>query len=296
MLLDYGEEPWFFPLRLAAPGFVPYDGSMEGLLDEYLNRIGLPRLPAANESGLHELHTAQIFTLPFENLSVFLGEPVELEPEALVAKMVRRKRGGYCFELNGLFAWVMRAAGLGFDVHLARVQAHNPEPGALTHQLSLVKIGSRTWLCDVGFGGPGIRYPMPYELDRVETQDGEEFRLRAHPDFGHTLEQKQADGSWMPLYHFHRAPVLALDIAMGNHFTSTWQQSIFRRTLMLSRPFPGGKSTLFGRDFKRREGGATTARRVADSRELLELLGSEIGLELSGPQKQGVADAFARLG
>src|SRR5690606_32471949 len=114
----------------------------------------------------------------------FLGEPVLLGVDQLFSKLVYGRRGGYCFEQNGLFAWALQALHVQFQVLLARVQVQNPEPGPLTHQLAIASFGGREWLCDVGFGGPCIRYPMPFEAGRVEIQDSEAFRLVENADYG----------------------------------------------------------------------------------------------------------------
>src|SRR3989344_744729 len=107
-------------------------------MERYLHRVGLRSPPARTERGLRELHWAQACSIPFENLTVLLGAPVALVPAALFAKLVNQKRGGYCFELNGLFAWVLKELGFEFKIHLARVKVQNPVPGPLTHQLSVV--------------------------------------------------------------------------------------------------------------------------------------------------------------
>jgi N-hydroxyarylamine O-acetyltransferase len=94
--------------------------------DAYLARVGLSRFPAASEEGLRELHAAQAFAIPFENVNPLLGEPVKLELDALFAKLVAQKRGGYCFELNGLFHWAMSQAGFTPVAHLARLAKRIP--------------------------------------------------------------------------------------------------------------------------------------------------------------------------
>ncbi len=263
--------------------------------ESYLARVNLSYAPKANEAGLFELHRAQAFSIPFENLSVFLGEKVPLGDGELTEKLLHKKRGGYCFELNGLFAAALKEFGFDFQVHLARVQVQNPEPGPLTHQLGVATIANRPWLCDVGFGGPSIRYPMPLELDRVETQDGEAFRLQLNSDFGLGLQQRQADGSWFPLYFFHRTRVQPIDLTMANYFTSTWDQSIFRKGPMCARPFVDGKFTLMGRELKTKRAGAVVAEKLVDSTSFLTALREKFLIELSSEQERKAAVAFEQL-
>jgi N-hydroxyarylamine O-acetyltransferase len=264
-------------------------------VDEYLARIGLSVSPSLNETGLYEMHRCHAFSIPFENISPFLNEVVSLQPEQLEAKLLKRKRGGYCFEQNGLFASAALALGFDFQVILARVQVQNPEPGPLTHQLGIVKLGGRDWICDVGFGGPSIRYPMPFEFDRVEIQDSEAFRLTEDPDFGYGLQQMQQDGSWFPLYWFRRQRVLPIDIMMGNHFTSTWDRSIFRASLFCALPFPGGKNTLFGRELKERKDGQLTSRKLSSGDELLGALRDKFKIELNEIEENALRKRFSIL-
>lgn len=266
------------------------------MFEEYLARVKLPGAPPISEQGLRDLHAGQSFALPFENITPLLHEPVALDVSAWFEKMVRGRRGGYCFEVNGLFRWALLEAGFSPRVHLARVQAHNPEPGPFTHQISLVHAGGRDWLCDVGFGGPGIRYPMPFELGRVDEQDGDDYRLSLDPELGYRLEGRVGGEDWMPLYFFPLQKARALDIVMGNHFTSTWENSLFRRAFLLARPFPGGKSTLFGRNFKRRSAEGVREEKITDPARLRTLLPEEFGIELDTARLEKLERVLAGMG
>lgn len=265
-------------------------------IESYLARIGHTVAPPVDENGLFELHRSHAFSIPFENVSPFLGEPVSLELEALHEKLLRRGRGGYCFEQNGLFAWALSELRFDFQVLLARVQLQNPEPGPLTHQLGIATVKGKEYLCDVGFGGPSIRYPMPFETGRVEIQDSEAFRLTENADLGYGLQQRQEDGTWMPLYWFRRQRVLPVDILMGNHFCATWEKSIFRGHLLCSLPFPGGKHTLMSRELKeRREGSLKEAKKLATGEELVRELRERFRIELSAEEGRRLAERFAGL-
>src|SRR3954468_6333227 len=138
----------------------------------YLERIGYqgPRAPTAET--LRRLHLAHLYAVPFENLSIHWGEPIELDDEALFEKIVVRRRGGFCYELNGLFAALLRA--LGFDVAMLSAGVggsageFSPE---FDHMALLITLGER-WLVDVGFGD-SFREPL-----RLETrEDQAEGRL-----------------------------------------------------------------------------------------------------------------------
>ena len=117
----------------------------------YLERLGFTAPPQPTIEGLRRLHTAHLARVPFENLDIHLGEKILLEPEALVAKIVERRRGGFCYELNGAFSTLLQA--LGFDVTLLAARVHNA--GVLgppfDHMCLRVDL-DEPWLADVGFG------------------------------------------------------------------------------------------------------------------------------------------------
>src|SRR6266700_6959593 len=94
-------------------------------LAAYLDRIGAARPRVADAHALRALHRAHQMAVPFENLSIHLHEPISLEPDDLIEKIVTRRRGGFCYELNGAFALLLRA--LGFDVVLVAARVHGGE-------------------------------------------------------------------------------------------------------------------------------------------------------------------------
>lgn len=241
------------------------------------------------------MHRKHAFSIPFENLSPFTGEPVLLEHERLFEKLVLQRRGGYCFELNGLYAWLLSQLGYDFQVFLGRVQTQSPEPGPLTHQFAIVRLGGREWLCDVGFGGRGIRAPMPLEIGRVEIQDSEAFRLTESAHFGIGLQQQMDDGSWMPLYWFRRDRIQPMDIVMANHFCSTWEKSIFRTRLLCTRPFEGGKHILTANELMTRRSGAVETRELKSGAEAVTALREKLGLEFPEPLGRKISARFEEL-
>jgi hypothetical protein len=98
----------------------------DGVVATYLDRLGLPRSAAALPEALRTLHLAHLEQIPFENLSVALGEPVDLDLEVLAAKVLGRGRGGFCYELNGLFAHLLTALGYRVTLLAARVWTGQP--------------------------------------------------------------------------------------------------------------------------------------------------------------------------
>lgn len=248
-------------------------------LEAWLERVGLAAAPCADAAGLAAAHEAQAFAIPFENLDIQLGRPIALEPAALVAKLVRRRRGGYCYELNTLLMLALEALGFRPRAGLARVLWNRPEPGPRSHQVLRVAADGRDWLADVGFGGPGLRRPIPLEPGRVERQHGEAFRLRADERLGLVLEQ-EAEAGWLGLYAFAEETTLPVDIAVANFVSSHLPASPFVRSRMAALPAAWGRVTLLDMELRLHRDGATRIERLAPGAAYLAALREHLGIEL----------------
>jgi N-hydroxyarylamine O-acetyltransferase len=226
------------------------------------------------------LHRAHVFHVPFENLDIHLGIGISLQPEALYDKIVRRRRGGYCFEQNGLFALVLASEGFTVERHLARVVYGRASPGPRTHQVSLVEVDGRKWLADVGFGGPGLHSPIPLEAEREDVQDGMRFKLRQDREFGYVL-QRLLDDRWMDLYAFDLATVQPIDFEVSNFFTSNYPQSPFRarRWIMLMQPW--GSVSLENFNLTIERDGESTTEQVQAGPAYMDVLATRFGLRLN---------------
>ncbi len=250
--------------------------SAELHLGTYLRRVGLDRVPEANLAGLRALHFAHATAIPFENLDIQLGLPIHLDLPALQAKLVLRRRGGYCFEHNTLFQAVLKAIGFQAIACEARVRLGAPTVLPRTHMLLLVTVNEIPWLCDVGFGGEGLLHPVP--------MDGE-----AHPQFlnayrvitegGLKVLQSYHHGAWEDLYAFEPEARWPIDFEMANHFTSTHPESRFVKTLTAQLPGPEVRRLLRNRAYAELRGDQAEGRELAQE-ELLPLLRKVFGIEV----------------
>ncbi len=146
-------------------------------LGAYLARIGYQGVPSTDIGSVSELMRRQLFTVPFENLDVQAGKVVSMVPEDIVEKIVERKRGGYCYEVNGLFAMALAAIGVEYQFVAARPMFY-PVRRPRTHMAIVASIGGRKWLCDLGFGSYGIRAPIRLDADEEVSQDDDRFSLK----------------------------------------------------------------------------------------------------------------------
>ena len=252
--------------------------------DAYLLRIGYAGEITPTVDKLQALHHAQLYTIPFENFDVLLGRNINLEPGALFDKMVNKKRGGYCFELNGLFLMALQAFGFNARPLLARVQ-FTGTPTGRGHQIELITLEGRQWIADVGFGGDTPRGPIPLELDQPSSHDGQEIRLVDADHFGIMVQALKED-EWQNLYSFDLDYVCPADIDYGNHFTSTHPSSIFTFARVAALPVNSGVITLFDSTLKRTTSGKEEVQELAEGQAYLDALNAHFGIELDAPYEK----------
>jgi len=247
-------------------------------LDAYLDRVNFSGDLSVSPDTLARLYQAQFYTIPFENFDILLGRGINLDPEAVFNKLVHKKRGGYCFELNGLFLQALRALGFRARALLARVHLTG-RPSGRGHQLELISIDDRDWLADVGFGVDSPGMPIPMELDCPVTKGGKTIRLTDRGSLG-TMFQAFRDGVWKDLYSFDLGHVFPADIAYGNHYTSTHPDTFFTFSRVAARPLPKGGVTLLDRRLKITTNGREEVQTLPDGPAYLDALKTHFNIEL----------------
>ena len=249
-------------------------------LAAYFERIGYGGPAAPSRETLSALMAAHVQAIPFENLDVLLGRPIDLTTEAIFGKLVHRRRGGYCFEHNGLFMDVL--AALGFTVRPLSARGRIlPPPGTLpprTHLLLSVDVAGTPWLADVGVGALSLAAPSQFAPDTEQATPHEPRRIVREGD--HWLHQARLGDVWTPVYEFTGEEMPAIDREVANWYTSAHPRSHFRNQLIVARAAPdGGRVTLRDRELKhRRRDGHATTRTIESSDELLDVLATEFGL------------------
>ncbi|MFF8634712.1 arylamine N-acetyltransferase [Streptomyces pilosus] len=261
-------------------------------IDAYLRRLGAGQPAWPTVDALRELHLRHLRTVPFENLSIHLGEEIVLDEKRLLDKVVEARRGGFCYELNGAFAALL--AALGYDVTLlaARVYGEGGRLGIPYDHLALrvrtVDGGDR--LVDVGFGAH-FHLPLAFG-ERGEQQDpGGTFRIvEAGADAAgvrgghHTVEAADLDviHDGRPVYRLEVRPRVLDDFAVGSWWHSSSPASHFSRSLVCSRiTDDGGRITLSGRRFTVTSPDGTRQQREAGTdEEVLALYRDRFGITL----------------
>lgn len=202
----------------------------DSLTDAYLARVGVTRPRTPDLAALRELHAAHVSTIPFENLDILLGAGISLELDRIRAKLVDKRRGGYCFEQNTLFLNVLTDLGFRASPREARVRIGSAVIRPRAHMVLSVRIDGDEWLADVGFGGEGPIEPVamspdlsPDPVHRVVPEGS-----------GHVLQMHSGDG-WIDLYAFLPEAVHPIDFEVANWYTSTYPESPFVRGLTAQR-------------------------------------------------------------
>lgn len=211
-------------------------------IDQYFQRLGYEGSREPTLETLRALHLRHLECIPFENLDIHAQRPIVLDEEAFFDKVVRRRRGGFCFELNGLFAVLLRTLGYQVTYLSGRVSQDGihdagPEFDHLILEVSL----DGPWLVDVGFGD-GVTEPIPL-VPGLWASGGRMFRLEQRGD-DLRLTREESDGSWKLLYVFSRVPRRLRDFSEMCRYHQTSADSFFLKNRICSRKTATGRVTL----------------------------------------------------
>lgn len=250
-------------------------------LAAYLERIGYdgPREPTRDV--LATLQLAHVNAIPFETFGSFTGHKPSLDLPSVLHKLVRSRRGGYCYEHNRLFEAVLRSFGFRPVALLARVLLGLTEDAetARTHMLLCVEVEGENLITDVGFGGQVLTGPIRLVSGLVQATPHEPYRLDER-DGAWTLRAEVA-GQWRLLYRFTLEPVLAIDCEVANHYVATHPASYFVQALVGARILPAGRLTLLGRRItEHRLGEASRSEDFLSDRALRAAIADRFGVDV----------------
>lgn len=211
-------------------------------IDAYLKRINYSGSRTPTAETLKALQVAHLLAVPFENLNIHTGQSIVLEDEALFDKIVVRRRGGFCYELNGLFAALLR--GLGFKVDMLSAGVANGEGSFgpdFDHMTLLVTLEQR-WLADVGFGDSFLE-PLLLDYDQEQAQGESVYKIVSHQT-QRILMQRGNDTDWKNQYRFTLQPYAYADYVEMCHHQQTSPESHFTKGRICTRATAEGRITL----------------------------------------------------
>ncbi|MFC0624561.1 arylamine N-acetyltransferase family protein [Kribbella deserti] len=255
-------------------------------LDAYLARIGHPRVqPSA--AALGSLHAAHVAAIPFENVDVILRQHPGITLDAIAAKLIGRRRGGYCYEHGLLFAAALEQ--LGFTVHRrqARVQPHRNGPR--THMMLHVATEAGAYLADVGFGA-GMMHAMPLTDGAIVNQAGWPHRLDLEdtPTGPAWTLSKQTPDGWEPQHRHDLQPQRLIDYEVSHHYVSSHPDSPFSHKLVVMRLEEGLSRRLIGNELTHEYADGRRKTETVRATDLPDVLAS-LDVELTSAEARAIS-------
>jgi N-hydroxyarylamine O-acetyltransferase len=247
-------------------------------ISDYLHRIGYTGPHGPTATTLHDVHRAHLFTVPFENLDIGLGHKIICEERSFLRKIVDRRRGGFCYELNGAFAALLRELGFKVTLLSARVPRENGSNAPEFDHLALRVDLEEPWLVDVGFGDSFLE-PLRLEPGIEQEQDGRKFRITAQGGV-RQVEQSGPRGDWKGQYCFTLIPRRLDEFAPMCHYHQTSPESHFTQKSLCSKAVPGGQVTLSDRRLVITRNGAREERLLNSEQEWHSALWEYFGVVL----------------
>ncbi len=262
-------------------------------LDAYFERIGYdgPRDPTLD--ALRSVVFAHTTSVPFENLDILWGRGVSLDLETLQNKIIHKRRGGYCFEQNGLALQALREMGFEATGLIGRVRwiAIDDQPTPNTHMLIRVDFEDGPYLCDVGFGGMRLTGVLKLEPDAVQSTPHEKFRLVQ--DERYFTSQGDLGGRWADVYKFTLEPQAPVDYEMANWYTSTHPTSLFVNTLIVEMPGDGVRRMIVNNSYTERWlGRPPEVTQLNSVGELVDVLQEYFGLTVETEDQRSALAKF----
>ncbi|MEQ8414800.1 MAG: arylamine N-acetyltransferase [Imperialibacter sp.] len=213
-------------------------------IDKYLHRIDVSAREQPGVRFLKHLHYQHLLHIPFENLDIHWGKEILLDTERLYKKIIEQKRGGFCYELNGLFYSLLTQ--LGFTCYMASARMPKPD-GNLSpefeHMCILVQLAGEVFLCDVGYG-KGPVYPLKVLEENIQMSLNQFYRIRKKDEVGWWLDESDDGQAFEEKYLFSPKRRTLIEFIPRCLYQQTDPESHFRNGKMITQATPEGRKTL----------------------------------------------------
>ncbi|HSE41998.1 MAG TPA: arylamine N-acetyltransferase [Acidobacteriota bacterium] len=247
-------------------------------IEPYLKRIRYDGSLSPNADTLRRLHRLHMLNVPFENLDIPLKREIKLDVDAFFDKIINRNRGGFCYELNGLFAELLRRLGFKVEMLSARVSKSAEDYGPeFDHMTLLVQLDER-WIADVGFGESFIE-PLKLDVEEEQIQNSRRYRIISRENGGKIYQA--FDKKWMNQYLFHISPHKLREYAGMCNYHQTSPDSTFTQKVVCSRATEDGRITLTDKKLIITSGTQRQEKDLAGQEEFDQLLLEHFGFSLT---------------
>ena len=217
---------------------------------KYLERIGLADIEnKCTYDVLERLQFAHLTTVPYENLDLIHGVPLSLKVEDIYSKVVEHNRGGYCFEVNCLFQWLLQQFGFETTAYFARFWRGSEGVPMKRHRIVRTELSDGSYICDVGIGSKAPKFPLKLVADEVQNGYGESYKMVRDKDFG-WMVYEFTKGEWQKYYSFNEIPSDEIDFVTTSYYCEVHPESLFNKTHIISLKTADGRLTINDHDYK----------------------------------------------
>lgn len=247
------------------------------IIKDYLKRLKLEEPVGVDPESLNRLHSSHLYNIPFENLDIHRGKEILLNESSLEMKIISGNRGGYCYELNGLFFLLLKE--IGFKAKLISARVNNGKGGwgpEFDHMAIIVEFGN-LWLADVGFGDNFIE-PLKFEPDIVQKNPNGFYKIEKFDEEYYKLMRSQDGSEFSDEYIFTLKERKWDDFTEMNHYQQTSPESHFTKNKVITIAKPGGRITLTNTKLVLTENGIKKETGIRDETEFREKLLEYFGI------------------
>jgi N-hydroxyarylamine O-acetyltransferase len=231
----------------------------------YLDRIEYRGPASPTAETLRALHRCHMFTVPFENLDIALGRKIVCDEDAFIRKIVGQRRGGFCYEMNGAFAALLRELGFRVTLLSARGVREDGSAGPDFDHLTLRVHLDEAWLADVGFGDSFVE-PLRLAPGLEQLEDGRKFRITQQAHWLY-IERAEPNGVWKGQYAFSLIPRSLDEFAPMCEYHQTSPGSTFTRKRVCTKATPEGRITLADQKLIVTRSGKKEEQRIGSEKE-----------------------------
>ena len=249
-------------------------------LEKIFTRLGMTYDKNARPDGAlaAAVQHGMVTHVPYENLDIIHGIPLSLEYGDLYDKIVLRRRGGYCFELNGFLGELLRSLGYKITEYMARyLRGEIGTPVRRHRVIRAVDADGVPWICDAGIGQPSFRIPLVMEEGYVSEQYGETYKVGKEPFLGWVIYDLH-DGEWRKFYSFTEEEQLNIDYIMPSYWCENAPGSPFTLSPILGIKTDTGRYTVDGCVFRIFDGDKVEEREISED-ERSEIYKKYFGLD-----------------